>query len=132
MLATWRMGEPLRAVAPVILMKARLVKVAAAAACRPKPVVPAAAGPSPQEVNQALVTLANGNFVGQGPAKEARKVKASSIIDPADESEVVAASPPQIKEWYANYKALKHGAPLRDKDPSPDQISAMHTRVVVL
>ena len=33
---------------------------------------------------------------------------------------------------YDNYKAIKHGAPLEDKEPTPEQIMALHTRVVTL
>ena len=63
---------------------------------------------------------------------EGRKIKASNIIDPTDESEFPAAKPDQLQEWYDNYRELKHGDPLVDKDPSPDQIAAMHVRVVDL
>jgi hypothetical protein len=64
--------------------------------------------------------------------KETRKIKISNLIDPADETEVPAASSDQLKIWYENYKALKHGEPLIEKEPSPDQVAALHLRVVTL
>ena len=54
------------------------------------------------------------------------------LIDPADETEVPGPTPSQIDQWYSNYKAIKYGDPLPDKDPSPDQIAAMHLRIVTL
>ena len=63
---------------------------------------------------------------------ELRKIKASNVLDPADDSEVVAATADQLKFWYDNYKEIKYGEPLPEKEPSPDQISAMHTRIVLL
>ena len=66
------------------------------------------------------------------PYEGLRKIKASLIIDPADDSTVPAATSSQLKDWYANYKAIKFGEPLPEKEPSPDQISALSTRVVTL
>jgi hypothetical protein len=63
---------------------------------------------------------------------DSRKIKVSNLIDPTDETEVPAASADQLKIWYENYKELKHGEPLIQKEPSPDQIAALHLRVVVL
>ena len=67
-----------------------------------------------------------------GPGAELRKIKASNVIDPADESVVLAATSNQLKTWYLNYKAIKYGDPLPEKEPTPDQISAMHTKIIVL
>ena len=72
--------------------------------------------------------------VGPPPAgkAEGRKVKFSALIDSTDDTEAAAATKDQLKEWYANYAALKHGNPLVDKEPSPDQLAAMHHRIVIL
>jgi hypothetical protein len=59
-------------------------------------------------------------------------VKMSNLIDPSDETEFSAATPNHLRRWYENYKSLKHGDPLVEKEPSPDQLAAMHTRVVSL
>ena len=56
-----------------------------------------------------------------------KKVKMSSLIDPLDDSEVPTAASGQIEEWYRNYKDIKFGHPLPDKEPTPDQLMAMHT-----
>ena len=56
-----------------------------------------------------------------------RKVKMSALIDPLDNSEVPAAGSGQIEEWYRNYKVIKLGHPLPDKELTPDQLVAMHT-----
>ena len=63
---------------------------------------------------------------------EHRKVKASAVIDPIDETEFHSPGPNELEEWYNNYKVLKHGDPLEEKDPTPDQIAAMHVRIVDL
>ena len=51
-----------------------------------------------------------------------RRVKMSALIDPLDDSEVPAAASGQIEEWYRNYKVIKFGHPLPDKEPTPDQL----------
>jgi hypothetical protein len=63
---------------------------------------------------------------------ETRKVKVSNLVDSTDDTEVPAATPDQLKIWYGNYKALKHGEPLVEKEPSPDQVAAMHMRIITL
>ena len=63
---------------------------------------------------------------------DTRKVKMSNVIDPADESEFVSPAPDQLSQWYAHYKETKQGDPLVSKDPSPDQIQALHVRIVEL
>jgi hypothetical protein len=62
----------------------------------------------------------------------ARKVKLSNLIDTLDEMEVYAAAPSQIDHWYANYTRIKRGAPLEEVEPTPDQINALHIRIVDL
>ena len=60
-----------------------------------------------------------------------RKVKLSGLIDPMDETECMAATPSMLDQWYDQYKKVKKGPPLVAKDPTADQLIAMHTRVVV-
>ena len=46
-----------------------------------------------------------------------RKVNMSALIDPLDDSEVLAAASGQIEQGYRNYKVIKFGHPLPDKEP---------------
>ena len=55
----------------------------------------------------------------------------ANVIDPTDESHVAAAFADQMTMWYEMYK-VRGGDPLPEKEPTPDQLSALHTRVVVL
>ena len=59
-----------------------------------------------------------------------RKHKVSNLTDPMDESEVPAASKDQLSTWYANYTRVKFGDPRPEKDPTPEQLQAMHVRIV--
>ena len=61
-----------------------------------------------------------------------RKMQMSALIGPLDDSVVPAAASGQIEEWYRNNQVIKFGHPLPDKEPTPDQLMAMHTRAVEL
>ena len=61
-----------------------------------------------------------------------RKIKVSDVFDPMDESLVDPLSPGQLKPLYANYRALKHGDPQEEVEPTMEQISAFYVRVVDL
>ena len=108
-------------------MAASLMRSAAAAIMKATSPPSVVAGPSVADMQLALLSMA-----ASGQHKELRKIKMSNVLDPTDESDVKAATADQLKEWYVNYRGLKFGDPLPDKDPTPDQVSAMHTRVVVL
>ena len=117
-------------------MLATYLRSTAEAICRPAPPAPAtppAAASTPfmsAQAQQALVDLALDASAKANASK--RSVKMSTILDPTDDSEVRAAGPLVIKQWYRNYRQLKYGDPLPEKDPTPDQVSAMNTRVVEL
>ena len=103
----------------------------AMAVCRP--ITVAAAPPDPQSaidaqavMGQAILALANAVS-----AKDTRKVKVSQILDPADSSDLTPATPTDVTQWFANYVHLKGGDPLPDREPTADQIAAMHSRVVI-
>lgn len=132
LVGTWKNGEG--GAQPLYLsLAAKTVHAAAQAICRPAvaaPATPVAAGPSTSEVNAALVALAKS--MATVPKPEGRRVKTSNVADPADESEIPVASADQLKEWYADYCRLKHGHPLPDKEPTGEQVSALHTRIVEL
>ena len=80
----------------------------------------------------AVATEPTDVVASKSQVSPAKKVKMSSLIDPLDGSEVPTAASGQIDEWYRNYKDIKFGHPLLDKEPTPDQLMAMHTKVVVL
>ena len=76
-----------------------------------------------KEVTEALTNLAKPKL---------RRVKASQILDPADDSEIIPATTSEMKTYNANYKKVKHGPPRDGCMPTPEQIGAMNTRVCVL
>lgn len=113
---TWQVGEA----AATFSQKAAATYAFETATARQEP--PAVAGTALPDKPAVPDKGSDGN----------RRVKASSVIDTTDDSEVPFANPSQIAQWYSNYRDLKHGDPLPDKEPSPDQISAMNQRVVIL
>ena len=83
----------------------------------------------------AVTTLSTSIASSQNPGDivlgGARKVKLGTVYDPMDDTEVTAATPSMLKQWYAQYRLVKKGAPLVGKEPTPDQILALHTRIIV-
>ena len=61
-----------------------------------------------------------------------RKIKASSVLDPTDESEIKALNADEVAAFYRNYEEVKGGEPMEEAEPTPEQISAMNARVVGL
>jgi hypothetical protein len=114
-LANWKVGDAEASFFDKSL--AMLVHATAVALCKPEEKAPEAVAEVVAKVEKKT---------------EVRKIKVSNLIDPSDETEVPAASSDQLKIWYENYKALKHGEPLIEKEPSPDQVAALHLRVVTL
>jgi len=145
---------------PVLLMKAAMIyKIACSVSGvkdgLPPPHVPAASsqemaipgssaaptipGSSSAPANGGMFTTADGWFRSPPPLAPftllptaPRTIKASALIDPTDESVIYAASTDQVTQWYLNYKTLKFGDPLIEREPTPDQICAMSTRVIDL
>jgi len=145
---------------PVLLMKAAMIyKIACSVSGvkdgLPPPHVPAASsqemaipgssaaptipGSSSAPANGGMFTTADGWFRSPPPPapftllpSAPRTIKASALIDPTDESVIYAASTDQVTQWYLNYKNLKFGDPLIEREPTPDQICAMSTRVIDL
>ena len=101
---------------------------AAVAVGRPPPVAAAPTTPTgtTPDVAKAILALA----AAQKPSE--RNVKASSVLNPSDSSDVPLATKDLMDDWYEHYRLVRHGEPLPDKEPTPDQISAMHSRVVIL
>ena len=61
-----------------------------------------------------------------------KKIKVSGVLDPMDDGLVVLLTPAQVNALYANYSGLKHGEPQEYVEPTAEQISASHARVVLL
>ena len=90
----------------------------------PPPSLPTSSGPSPGTASLSPASA-------DDKALALRKHKVSNLTDPMDESEVPAASKDQLTTWYANYTRIKFGDPRPEKDPTPEQVQAMHVRIVV-
>lgn len=126
-LSQWQIGG--QAVSLRAQMAARALHAGAVAVCRPQPVVtasPASQTPDTQALmGQAIMALANA--VNN---KDARKVKVSQVLDPADSSDLPLPKPDDVTQWFANYRQIKGGDPLPDREPTPEQIAALHSRVI--
>jgi len=115
---------------PYVIMTATLVHKTARLLCGLKDEEPLV-GPPPTMTKDGWFSV--GNPSPHAPVASAlRTIKASSLIDPSDESVIAAASSDQVKAWYANFKEIKFGDPLAEKEPTPDQICALYTRIVEL
>jgi hypothetical protein len=76
-------------------------------------------------MGQAILALAEAV-----KSKDARKVKVSHVLDPADSSDLPPAHPDEVKQWFENYRQIKGGDPLTDREPTADQVAAMYSRVI--
>jgi len=115
---------------PYVIMTATLVHKTARLLCGLKD-EEALVGPSPTMIKDGWYQV--GNPSSHAPvASASRTIRASSLIDPTDESVIAAASSDQARTWYGNYKMLKFGDPLIEREPTPDQICALHTRIISL
>ena len=64
-------------------------------------------------------------------APTAKKVKMSSAVDQLDESEVSLLSTADVDQAYRNYREAVGADPLPESDPTVEQITAMHAKVLV-
>ena len=91
--------------------------------------VPAQAAPPAAAQAQRLVGDAAPVVAG---ATVGRKIKVSRVLDPMDDGLVDPFTPAQVNAFYANYRGLKHGELQKEVEPTAEQISAFHARVVLL
>ena len=68
----------------------------------------------------------------KGMATKGRKIKASQIIDPADDTEVTPASTSDMDQYVKNYREVKHGPPMANHEPTEEQMGAFFLRVIIL
>ncbi|CAK0883204.1 unnamed protein product, partial [Prorocentrum cordatum] len=69
---------------------------------------------------------------GAATTNAKKKLKLAHLIDSTDDTEINAPDTDQVTRWFENYAEIKHGEPLEHHEPTPDQIAALHTRVVEL
>lgn len=70
--------------------------------------------------------------IAAGPAASApaaKKVKASTVIDQLDDTEINPLSRSDIDQCYLNHIEIKGAEPNQDSKPSPEQIAALKDRV---
>jgi hypothetical protein len=61
-----------------------------------------------------------------------RILKMSSVVDQADDSELLLASRSEIDRWANSYVAVMGAPPLEEEEPNEAQLSALHRRINVL
>ena len=66
---------------------------------------------------------------GGGPKEPERKMKFSSVLDQADETEFAVATEVQKQLWLQSYVTLTGGLPQESEEPSTEQLSAMRRRL---
>ncbi|CAK9069170.1 unnamed protein product [Durusdinium trenchii] len=59
-----------------------------------------------------------------------KRVKMSTAVDQLDESEVDLLDGSEIEQSYGNFREAVGADPLVDADPTVEQITAMHTKVL--
>ena len=60
-----------------------------------------------------------------------KKVKANAVIDQMDESEIDILNQSELDEAYQNHVALTGWDPPAEAEPTPEQIAALKTKVVI-
>ena len=55
----------------------------------------------------------------------------SSILDQGDETEVLCLNPSRVRELFDQHILVTGGEPLAEAEPTPEQLAALHDKVVV-
>ena len=88
-----------------------------------------------ESMEGALAALGKGRTNDGKPATTAATkqiIKGSDIISPSDHNAYPLRSQTQLDKHFDNFRKVKLGPPLADDTPSPEQISAMFARVVII
>ena len=80
--------------------------------------------PSAPPVTTPVATPAASTLVSQ------KKVKTAAVLDQLDESEVVPLSQSQLDQAYLNHIEITGADPPAEAEPTSEQLSALHARVV--
>ena len=75
-------------------------------------------------------TLASGSTGATNTVKE-KVLKMSSLIDQADDSELLPPSNSELNKWHQNYVAIMGAQADESEEPSPNQLAALFKRVFV-
>ena len=73
-------------------------------------------------------TLASGSTGTTNTVKE-KVLKMSSLIDQADDSELLPPSNSELNKWHQNYVAIMGAQADESEEPSPNQLAALFKRV---
>lgn len=79
----------------------------------------------------SIAAGASGTVVSVPPAATPKKVKASNVIDQSDESEIKQLTNTELRQFFRNHVEVTGAEPLPDSEPTPDQISALHEKIVI-
>ena len=88
--------------------------------------------PWANEATDKLKEQSQGNMATSSTQVKDRILKMSSVVDQADDSELLLASRSDLDKWANAYVAVMGAAPLEEEEPNEAQLSALHKRVYVL
>ena len=66
---------------------------------------------------------------GSGGGVKEKVLKMSSLIDQADDSELLPPTNGELNKWHQTYVAIMGSQPDEAEEPSPNQLAALHKRV---
>ena len=85
--------------------------------------------PGPSESSPRATAMGSGTPTTSS-VKE-KVLKMSSLIDQADDSELLPPSNAELNKWHQNYVAIMGSQPDEAEEPSPNQLAALFKRVYV-
>lgn len=68
---------------------------------------------------------------GSGGGVKEKVLKMSSLIDQADDSELLPPTNGELNKWHQTYVAIMGSQPDEAEEPSPNQLAALHKRVFI-
>lgn len=77
------------------------------------------------------VTTSSGSGLGAPNSVKEKVLKMSSLIDQADDSELLPPSNSELNKWHQNYVAIMGSQPDEAEEPSPNQLAALFKRVFI-
>ena len=77
------------------------------------------------------VTTSSGSGLGAPNSVKEKVLKMSSLIDQADDSELLPPSNSELNKWHQNYVAIMGSQADEAEEPSPNQLAALFKRVFI-